>query len=148
LIPREWCVIRRVLDQHPFMIVADGGLNLITHGYAGNLAHGVLLAVDHQDAAAGQIYNCGDDRQFSVRQIVEIIADEMNHQMEIVGLPAEVAYPARGTSLEITPHHKFLDLHKIKLQLGYSDLLSPEEALRRTTRWYVEHQPERGRSLQ
>ena len=26
LVPREWCVIRRVLDRRPFMILADGGL--------------------------------------------------------------------------------------------------------------------------
>jgi len=148
LIPREWCVIRRVLDRRPFMILADGGLNLMTHGYAGNLAHGVLLGVDHADTAAGQIYNCGDDRQFSLRQIVEIIADEMNHRWEIIDLPAKVAYPSRGISLEITPHHKLLDLHKIKTQLGYSDPVPPEEALRRTTRWYMEHQPERGGDLE
>jgi nucleoside-diphosphate-sugar epimerase len=148
LVPREWCVIRRVLDRRPFMILADGGLSLLTHGYAGNLAHGVLLAVDHADAAAGQIYNCGDDRQFSVRQIVEIIAAEMNHQLEIIDLPAEVAYPSRGVGLEITSHHKLLDLHKIKTQLGYGDPLPPEEALRRTTRWYLEHQPERGGDLE
>jgi len=122
LVPREWCAIRRILDRRPFMILADGGLNLMTHGYAGNLAHGVLLAVDNPDAAAGQIYNCGDDRQFSLRQIVEIIADEMNHKLEIIDLPAESAYPARGISLEITAHHKLLDLHKIKFQLGYSCL--------------------------
>src|ERR1700691_4880482 len=63
-------------------------------------------------------------------------------------LPAEVAYPARGVSLEITPHHKLLDLHKIKRQLLYSDPLAPEEALRRTARWYIEHQPERGGDLE
>ena len=148
LVPREWCVIRRILDRRPFMILADGGLNLMTHGYAGNLAHGVLLAVDHPDAAAGQIYNCGDDRQFSLRQIVEIIADEMNHKLEIIDLPAETAYPARGFSLEITAHHKLLDLHKIRLQLGYADIVPPEEALRRTARWYIEHQPERGGELE
>jgi nucleoside-diphosphate-sugar epimerase len=148
LIPREWCVIRRVLDGRPFMILADGGLSLMTHGYAGNLAHGVLLAVDHPDVAAGQIYNCGDDRQFPVRQIVEIIADEMNHKLEIISLPAEVAYPASGVSLGITPHHKLLDLHKIKQQLGYHDSIPPEEALRRTARWYIEHQPERGGDLE
>ena len=98
----------------------------MTHGYAGNLAHGVLLAIDHPDAAAGQIYNCGDDRQFSIRQIVEIIADEMKHKLEVISLPAEAAYPARGVSLEITPHHKLLDLHKIKLQLGYAIRFRPK----------------------
>ncbi|HKV53900.1 MAG TPA: hypothetical protein VJN94_04590 [Candidatus Binataceae bacterium] len=148
LLPREWCAIRRVLDKRPFMILADGGLGLMTHGYAGNLAHAVLLAVDKPDAAAGQIYNCGDDQQFSVRQIVEIVADEMNHKFEIISLPAAVASPARGVSLELTPHHKLMDLHKIKQQLGYSDPLAPEEALRRTVRWYIEHQPERGGDIE
>lgn len=148
LLPREWCVIRRALDRRPFIILADGGLSLMTHGYAGNLAHAVLLAVDRPDAAAGQIYNCGDDCQFSIRQIVEIVADELKHHFEIVSLPAAVAWPARGISLEITPHHKLLDLHKIKQQLGYSDPTPPAEALRRTVRWYVEHQPERGGDLE
>jgi nucleoside-diphosphate-sugar epimerase len=148
LLPREWCVIRRALDKRPFIILSEGGLTLMTHGYAGNLAHAVLLAVDRPEAAAGQIYNCGDDRQYSVRQVVEIIADEMQHKFEIVSLPAEVAYPARGISLEITPQHKLMDLHKIKQELGYSDVLAPEEALRRTARWYLEHQPERGGELE
>jgi nucleoside-diphosphate-sugar epimerase len=148
LLPREWCVIRRALDRRPFMILSEGGLGLMTHGYAGNLAHAVLLAVDKPDAAAGRIYNCGDDRQFSVRQIVEIIADEMSHKFEIISLPATVAYPARGVSLEITPHHKLMDLHKIKRDLDYSDPVPPEEALRRTARWYIEHQPERGGEIE
>ena len=148
LLPREWCVIRRVLDKRPFLILSEGGLGLMTHGYAGNLAHAVLLAVDKPEVAAGQIYNCGDDIQFSVRQIVDIIADELNHKFEILSLPAQVAYPARGISLEVTPHHKLMDLHKIRQQLGYSDPLSPDTALRRTVRWYVEHQPERGGDIE
>lgn len=148
LIPREWCVIRRVLDKRPFIILSEGGLGLMTHGYAGNLAHGVLLAVDKPDAAAGQIYNCGDEQQYTVRQIVELIADEMNHKFEILSLPAQVAYPARGISLEITPHHKLMDLHKIRTQLGYTDPIPPAEALRRTARWYIEHQPERGGDIE
>jgi hypothetical protein len=41
-----------------------------------------------------------------------------------------------------------MDLHKIKQELGYSDPLPPEEALRRTARWYIEHQPERGGELE
>ncbi len=148
LLPREWCIIRRALDKRPFIILSEGGLVLMTHGYAGNLAHAVLLAVDQPDAAAGQVYNCGDDVQFSIRQIVEIIADELQHKLEIISLPAEVAYPARGVSLEVTPHHKLLDLQKIRQQLGYRDPLSPEEALRRTTRWYVANQPERGGDIE
>ena len=92
----------------------------MTHGYAGNLAHAVLLAVDRPAAAAGQIINCGDDRQFSIRQVVEIIKPtRWKHHFEIISLPSAVAYPARGISLEITPHHKLMDLHKIRQELGY-----------------------------
>ena len=148
LVPREWCIIRRVLDKRPFMILSEGGLSLMTHGYAQNLAHAVLLAVDHPDAAAGQIFNCGDEIQYSVRQIVDIIAHDMNHKFEIISLPAAVAYPARGVSLEFTPHHKLMDISKLRQLLGYSDPVPPEEALRRTARWYVEHQPERGGNIE
>jgi nucleoside-diphosphate-sugar epimerase len=78
----------------------DGGpLHRVRNGqslsYLVSKEQAVLLAVDQPEVAAGQIYNCGDDRQFSVRQIVEIIADELQHQFEILSMPAEVAYPAR-----------------------------------------------------
>ncbi len=148
LLPREWCIIRRILDQRSVMILSDGGLSLMTHGYAGNLAHAVLLAVDKPEAAAGQIYNCGDDVQYTIRQIVEIIADEMHYKLEVISLPAAAAFPARGVSLEITPHHKLMDCHKIKYQLGYSDPVPAEEALRRTAQWYLAHQPERGGEIE
>ena len=35
LVPREWCIIRRILDKRPHIILPDGGLTLATHGYAG-----------------------------------------------------------------------------------------------------------------
>ena len=41
--PREWSVVRRILDKRPFIIVSDGGQHLTTRGYAGNLAHALLL---------------------------------------------------------------------------------------------------------
>jgi len=148
LLPREWCIMRRALDRRPFMILSDGGLGLMTHGYAGNLAHAVLLAVDRPDDAAGQIFNCGDEVQYTIRQIVEIIADEMNHSFEIISLPNEVAYPARGLAVEASPHHKLMDLRKIKERLGYRDPVHPEQAIRRTVRWFLEHQPERGGDLE
>src|SRR5229473_8102537 len=87
LVPREWCVIRRILDKRPHIILPDGGLTLITRGYAGNLAHAVLLAVDKPEASAGQIYNCGDEEQFTLRQMVEVITRAMNYDWEIVSMP-------------------------------------------------------------
>ncbi len=73
LVPREWCIIRRILDKRRTILLPDGGLSLMTHGYAANLAHAVLLAIDNPTAAAGQIYNCGDEEQLSLRQVCEVI---------------------------------------------------------------------------
>ncbi|MEZ4331219.1 MAG: NAD-dependent epimerase/dehydratase family protein [Myxococcota bacterium] len=147
LVPREWCVIRRILDGRREIVVPDGGLALVTHGYAANLAHAVLLAVDQPEASAGQIYNCGDDRQLTVAQIIERIAHALGQPLEIVGVPAALGFPARALVLGGT-HHTLLDLTKVRAQLGYRDVVPVEEALARTTRWLVEHRPEPGGAIE
>jgi len=148
LLPREWCVIRRVLDQRPYIFVPDGGLSLITHGYAENLAHAVMLAIDKHSVAAGQIYNCGDDYQLTIRQLVEVIARSLNHKWEIIGMPDTFGTSARALVLAGTTDHCMVDLGKIKTELGYRDVISAEAALAKTAAWYVAHQPERGGDLE
>ncbi|MDH3643196.1 MAG: hypothetical protein OES38_13935, partial [Gammaproteobacteria bacterium] len=59
--PREWSVVRRILDGREFIILPDGGLTLNHYGFAGNMAHALLLAVDKFEVSRGQVYNCGDD---------------------------------------------------------------------------------------
>ena len=147
VVPREWCVIRRVLDGRPHIVLPDGGLVLITHGYAENLAHAVLLAVDRPDASAGQIYNCGDDQQLSLAQLVEVIATTMGREIEIVNLPSALAFPSRPLSFG-WGSHVLLDLSKIRAQLGYRDVVPAVDALARTVRWYLEHRPEPGGEIE
>jgi nucleoside-diphosphate-sugar epimerase len=148
LLPREWCVIRRVLDRRSYIFVPDGGLSLLTHGYAENLAHAVMLAVDKPDVAAGQIYNCGDEYQLTIYQLVEVIAHAMNHKWEIIGLPDAFGTSARALVLAGTTDHCVVDLSKLKTELGYHDPVPVEEAIARTVAWYVEHQPEHGGDLE
>ncbi|MGH8014245.1 MAG: NAD-dependent epimerase/dehydratase family protein [Candidatus Binataceae bacterium] len=148
LVPREWCIIRRILDKRPAILLPDGGLSLMTHGYAGNLAHGVLLAIDHPKAAAGQIYNCGDEEQLSLRQVVEVICRELNHKLEIVSVPDSFGTAARSITVGGSINHAVMDLFKIKTQLGYRDLIPAVEAITKTSRWYVTHQPEPGGEIE
>jgi len=148
LVPREWTIIRRVLDRRRQLIIADGGLNLTTHGYAENLAHSVLLAADRPAASAGQIYNCGDDQQFSFKQIAESIARKMGHEFEFINMPFEVALPAWPYYGGQSTHHRFMDTHKIKTQLGYRDVHPVEEALGLTVDWLLENRPPPGGELE
>src|ERR1700722_1498775 len=93
--PREWCVVRRILDGRRSIIVADDGLSLNHSAYVENAAQAVLLAVDRPEASAGQIYNVGDERVLTLRQVIEIIAKTLDYELEIVSMPREFAIPAR-----------------------------------------------------
>jgi nucleoside-diphosphate-sugar epimerase len=143
---REWSFVRRILDRRPFIVLPDGGLSLFMHGFAGNLAHAVLLAVDQPENSAGQIYHCGDERQLTMHQIVEVIATALDHEWEIVCMPDAIAHPARYYA-ERTSHHQLMDLAKIKRQLGYRDVHPAEEALRMTVEWLVANPPADGSSV-
>ena len=74
LVPREWLIVRRILDGRDRIVVADDGLTLHHHGYTENLAHALLLAIDQPDAAAGKVFNIGDEEVLSIRQVIELIA--------------------------------------------------------------------------
>jgi nucleoside-diphosphate-sugar epimerase len=144
LVPREWCIVRRVLDRRPFIVLPGDGLTLQHYGYAENLAQAVLLAVDQPEAAAGQVYNCADEEVLSLRQVVEIVAGALGHRFEIVSMPWQLAVPARPLLTQPLPTHRVLDLGKIKRELGYRDAVPAREALARTARWLAEHPPAPG----
>ena len=148
LVPREWCVIRRILDKRPHIIVADGGLTLFTHGYAANLAHAVLLAIDKPEASSGQLYNCGDEEQLTLHQVIEVISDVMKYEWDIVNMPNSLAHPARPYTMQETSHHRVVDLTKIKKQLGYRDVYPVEEAIAKTVEWYLQNRPEPGGEIE
>jgi len=144
LAPREWCIVRRILDRRPWMVLPDDGLSIITYGYTENLAHGLLLAVDQPEASRGQIFNCGDDEKLTIRQVAEIITDELGHEWELIGMPADLALPARPLMQGYRTTHRFLDTTKLRSLLGYRDVVPARQAIRATARWLVEHPPALG----
>jgi nucleoside-diphosphate-sugar epimerase len=87
LAPREWLVVRRILDGRQRIVVADGGLTLLHHGYTENLAHALLLAIEQPEAAAGLVFNVGDEEVLTVRQVIEVISHALGHPLEIISMP-------------------------------------------------------------
>ena len=144
LAPREWSIVRRVLDGRERIIVADDGLTLHHHGYTENLAHAVLLAVDQPAAAAGMIFNVGDEEVLTIRQVVELVAGALGHEFEIVSMPYELAVPARPLLAQPLPTHRVLDLARVRSVLGYRDVVPAREAVPRTARWLAAHPPPPG----
>ncbi|MBV8949262.1 MAG: hypothetical protein JOZ99_00185, partial [Actinobacteria bacterium] len=144
LAPREWCIVRRVLDGRRHIVMPDGGLTLHHHGYTENLAHAILLAVDQPDASRAAVYNVGDDDVLSIRQVVEVVAGALGHRFELVSMPYDLAVPARPLLMQPRPSHRVLDLTRIRRDLGYRDVVKPVDALAHTARWLAQHPPERG----
>jgi len=142
--PREWCVVRRILDGRRSIIIPDDGLTLNHACYVENAARALLLAVDLPAAASGQIYNCGDQRLLSLRQVVEIIAKTLGREVEIVSMPWHFALPARPMVAQPWTTHRVLDLMKIRTQLGYTDVVTPERGIAITAKWLEEHPLEPG----
>ncbi|HEY5012447.1 MAG TPA: hypothetical protein VIK61_07060 [Acidimicrobiia bacterium] len=144
LVPREWSIVRRILDGREHIVVADEGLTLHHHGFTENLAHALLLAVDRPDAAAGKVFNVGDEEVLSVRQVIELIAATLGRPLEIVSMPYEIAIPARPLLTQPLPTHRVLDLTRVRHDLGYRDAVPARVAISRTARWLVEHPCEPG----
>ncbi|MFH1484863.1 MAG: NAD-dependent epimerase/dehydratase family protein [Chloroflexota bacterium] len=140
--PTDWCIIRRILDGRKRLILPDGGLTLQTRGYAENMAHAVLLAVDKPEESRGQVYNVRDDKVISLRERIELVSRVMNHEWEFVNMPGILARPSRPYSSG--GFHSVLDITKIKEQLGYRDVVPMEEAIRRTVSYYLENRPQPG----
>ncbi|HEX7096015.1 MAG TPA: hypothetical protein VF183_09025 [Acidimicrobiales bacterium] len=139
VVPREWSIVRRVLDGRTRIVVPDDGLTLHHHGFTMNLAHAVLLGVDKPHAAAGKVANAADEEALTIRQVVELTAAALGHQFEIVSMPYEIAVPARPLLAQPLPTHRVLDLTRIKSELGYRDVVPAREAVALTAQWLAEN---------
>jgi nucleoside-diphosphate-sugar epimerase len=142
--PREWSVVRRILDGRRRIIVADEGLTLHHHCYTENCAAAIVIAVEQPERSAGAIFNVGDEEVLTVRQVVELCARELGAQLEIVSMPYDLAVPAWPLLAQPLPTHRVLDLARLRQKLGHRDAVPAREAVRRTARWLAEHPPERG----
>jgi nucleoside-diphosphate-sugar epimerase len=144
VVPREWSIVRRILDGRRRIIVADEGLTLHHHGYTENCAHALLLGVEHPERSGGTIFNAADEEVLTVRQVVELCARALDVELEIVSMPYDLAVPAWPLLAQPLPTHRVLDLTRLHHQLGHRDVVPARIALPRTAQWLAEHPPARG----
>ena len=139
--PAEWCIIRRIKEGRKQLIVPGGGMALVSRGFAENLAHGVMLAVDNPTASAGQIYNIRDERILSNREWIRLVAQVMNHEFEFIEIPFNMLRTDfnHTPNHALIPFHRVVDISKIKEQLGYRDAVPVEKGMELAVRWYLEN---------
>jgi nucleoside-diphosphate-sugar epimerase len=142
--PREWSIVRRILDGRRRIVVADEGLTIHHHCYTENSAAAVVRALEHPELSAGTIFNIGDGEALTVRQVVELCARALGAELEIVSMPYDLAVPAWPLLAQPLPTHRVLDLSRLHGQLGHLDVVPAREAVPLTARWLAANPPERG----
>jgi nucleoside-diphosphate-sugar epimerase len=135
---------------HPYLKRMDDGRSAIllerraaawrlSRGYVENVAEAVVLAAAHP-AAAGRVYNVCEPRARTEAEWVAAIAETAGWLGRIViahrdELPASLAGDAG------TDHHLECDTTRLRGELGYREVISPEAGLRRTLDWERLHPP-------
>jgi nucleoside-diphosphate-sugar epimerase len=143
-VPREWSVVRRILDGRGRIVLADDGLTLHHHCYTENCAAAVVLGIEQPQRSGGTIFNVADEEVLSVRQVVELCAAELAVDVEIVSMPYDLAVPAWPLLAQPSSTHRVLDVSRVRDRLGHRDVVPAREAVRITARWLADNQPERG----
>jgi nucleoside-diphosphate-sugar epimerase len=144
VVPREWSIVRRVLDGRRRIVVADEGLTLHHHAYTENAAAALALAVLQPERSAGTIFNVGDEEVLTIRQVVELCATELGAELEIVSMPYDLAVPAWPLLTQPLPTHRVLDVSRARQQLGHRDVVAARVAVPLTARWLADHPPRAG----
>ena len=134
-------MVRRALDGRKQLIVS-AGRGVGRRAFGENAAHAVLLGVDKPNESAGQVYNVGEESQYSQSQIARFIGGLMGHEWELVEMPPSLsARVYRGGNAQAGPGTE-MDISKIRADLGYRDVVGVPEALTRSTEWLMANRPE------
>lgn len=156
LAPREWSIVRRVLDRRPFIPVANGGLTLESRCFVSNAAHAVTLGLDDPVTSSGRTYNVADmTNPPDYQRVADLCRALGAPDTGLLNLPAEATGPAGfwgvGRDLDFASEgrpprtsHQLVDTSRIQRELGYVDAVTYEQAVELTARHYCEHPLESG----
>jgi nucleoside-diphosphate-sugar epimerase len=111
-----------------------------TRAYVENAAHAIALAVT-DERAAGRIYNAGEEEALTYAEWVREIGGAAGWQGEVLTVAAE----RLPRQLQPPPgdyeQHLVADTTRIRQELGYREVVSREEGLRRAIAWERAHRP-------
>lgn len=139
---RLFSYIKRMDDGRPTILLDRAYANWRwARGYVEDVAHAIALAVT-DERAAGHIYNVCYERAFTESEWVKQIARVNGWAGEVVALPGnQLPQSLRRDMFDFTQQYE-VDSSRIRRQLGYSEIVTFDEALRRTIGWERANRPE------
>ncbi len=131
---RLYPVVKRIRDARPVIIYEESLARCVPcRGYVENVAHGIALAAT-SDLAAGRTYNLAEPDPYTESEWAAKIGGVAGWHGRIMALSRD-----RTPKHLVLPYnyeqHLFMDSTRIRSELGYTEQVSVEEALRRTIEW-------------
>jgi len=137
---RLFPLLKRMDDGRKKILFADDAAAWRgSRGYVENVAHALVLAAT-DDSAAGKTYNVAEERAFSELEWAKSIAAQARWQGELIVLPRH-RVPKHLVQPGNTAQHWVASSQRIRSELGYREIVSAEEAIRRTIAWERGHPP-------
>lgn len=134
---RLYKYVKRMQDNRPVILLDEGHAQWRgPRGYVENVAWAITLAVT-DDRAKGRIYNVAEVEALSEAAWVKRIAESMGWQGQIVIVP-QGKIPVHYD----TAHHWVVDSSRIRRELGYGEVVQPEEALARAIAYELSNPPD------
>lgn len=135
---RLYAYVKRMVDRRPAVIIQRKQVNWRwTRSYVENVDYAIALAVTSV-RAAGEIYNVGEQEALSEKEWVKAIGQSISWDGDIVGVPEE-KLPGHLLNEMNWDQDFIVDSSKIRRDLGYTELVSRTEALRKSVAWEIDH---------
>jgi len=134
---RFYAIWKRIADGRRAILLSTGFAGFrSTRTHVDNAAHAVAL-VATDDRAAGRVYNVGEPDALAFSEWAALIGKQMSWGGQLVIRPS-VDLPAhlKDERPDMWEHHLVADTSRIRRELGYREVVSREEGLRRTLAWY------------
>jgi nucleoside-diphosphate-sugar epimerase len=112
-----------------------------TRGYVKNVADAIALAAS-DDRAAGRIYNVGEPNALTEAEWVQSIGQAAGWNGSVVTAAKEMT-PGHLIAPYDLEHHIIGDTTRIRDELGYSESVSRDEAMKKTVEWERANPPDR-----
>jgi nucleoside-diphosphate-sugar epimerase len=134
--------LKRIDDKRPAILLEERvAAWRWTRGYVENVAAAIALAVS-EERAANRIYNVGEEDALTYAEWVRVVGQAAGWGGSVVvapndSLPAKLNLPKGNYE-----QHLVVETARIRQELGYKEIVSRDEALRRTIAWERETRPE------
>lgn len=139
---RESFVFSRLAAREPILL-PNGGTAINQFVYIEDAAQALLAAIERPGASAGQAYNCGHARGVTNRGFVEICAELLDVDPEIVAIDENELDVARDTwdlndlVFPFPDEHFLLDVSKIRRELGTESETPTRRMLEEYLAWWL-----------